>query len=475
MNIHFFQDDTQATIHAYFLTKDFCSSFQEEKEATQWPHIVSQMITMAVNDDFKGTAGSIVCYPSFSSDGSSWIFLVGSGSGTEDDLRQAYGNLGYELRERNLQHVAVYGVEQVELAVNAIAIGNYRFDRNKKEDKRKKALLDCYLQATADDSSVHRAQTISDARNFARDLINMPPADLYPEILANFATELVTNQISVEVWDEEKIIAENMGGITAVGQGSSNPSRFIHLHYKPKGEIKQKIGLVGKGVTFDAGGLSLKTSAGMQTMRCDMSGSAAVLGVFKILGTLDVDVEVHGFIGAVENMCAANSYKLGDVLRMRNGKTVEVHNTDAEGRLVMADCLAYASELGVDKLIDIATLTGACMVALGTRYSGLFTQNDALANELLQCAQDQGEGLWRLPLPEFYRPLLKTDWADVKNIGGPWGGSITAALFLSEFVDGPDWAHIDIAGPAFFDKKTQHFATGGAGPMVETIFDWLES
>ena len=213
----------------------------------------------------------------------------------------------------------------------------------------------------------------------------------------------------------------------------------------------------------------------MQTMRCDMSGSASVLGVFKALGSLDVDVEVHGFIGAVENMCAANSFKLGDVLRMRNGKTVEIHNTDAEGRLVMADCLAYASELGVDKLIDIATLTGACLVALGSRYSGLFTQNDDMANDLLRCSQDKGEGLWRLPLPDFYKPMLKTDWADVKNIGGRWGGSITAALFLSEFVDGPDWAHIDIAGPAFFDKKTQYFATGGAGPMVETIFHWLES
>lgn len=470
MNFHFFQDTASAVTHAYLISKDLCTSADNELSES-----VNQMLELAKQSDFKGSAGSVICYPSFSSDGPSWICLVGSGSESQDDLRQAYGGLGYELRERNLQSVAVFNVTEVELAATAISVGNYRFDQNKSEQKRKKALLDCYLQAEANDAALQRGLTLSASRNFARDLINMPPADLYPEVLANFASDLVTDQISVEVWGAEKIISENMGGITAVGQGSSNPSRFIHLVYRPKGEAKQKIGLVGKGVTFDAGGLSLKSSAGMQTMRCDMSGSAAVLGVFKALGSLDVDVEVHGFIGAVENMCAANSFKLGDVLRMRNGKTVEVHNTDAEGRLVMADCLAYASELGVDKLVDIATLTGACMVALGSRYSGLFTQNDDMANDLLRCSQEKGEGLWRLPLPEFYRPMLKTDWADVKNIGGRWGGSITAALFLSEFVDGPDWAHIDIAGPAFFDKKTQYFATGGAGPMVETIFHWLES
>jgi leucyl aminopeptidase len=232
---------------------------------------------------------------------------------------------------------------------------------------------------------------------------------------------------------------------------------------------------VGKGVTFDSGGLSLKSSGGMQTMRCDMAGSAAVLGAFKAIKALRPDVEVHGIIGAVENMCAANSYKLGDILTMYNGKTVEVHNTDAEGRLVLADCLTYGSKLGLDYIVDLATLTGACVVALGEYYSGLFTNENELASDLLNAAESSGEGLWRMPLPDFYKEKLKADWGHIKNVGGRSAGSITAALFLSEFVTDTKWAHIDIAGPAFLDKGFRHFSTGGTGAMVESLTEWISS
>jgi leucyl aminopeptidase len=266
-----------------------------------------------------------------------------------------------------------------------------------------------------------------------------------------------------------------MNGIIAVGQGSANHPCFIHLHYKPNGTPRKKIALVGKGVTFDAGGLSLKTSGGMLTMRCDMAGAGTVLGVFRSLVELQPDVEVHGLIGAVENMCAANSYKLGDILTMHNGKTVEVHNTDAEGRLVLADCLSYGSNLGVDYMVDLATLTGACVVALGNHYSGLFSNEDDLCTQLQASAGNTGEGIWRMPLPDLYKSLLKAEWGDMKNVGGSAAGSITAALFLSEFVSNTKWAHVDIAGSAFYDSPFHHFEKGGTGAMVETLCDWILS
>ena len=213
----------------------------------------------------------------------------------------------------------------------------------------------------------------------------------------------------------------------------------------------------------------------MQTMRCDMAGAGAVVGVMKAVSLLQPDVEVHGIIGCAENMCGANSYKLGDILDMYNGKQVEIHNTDAEGRLVMADCLTYGDKLGADAIIDMATLTGACVVALGDYYSGLFTNAEEVASGLSAAAVQSGEGLWRMPLPDFYKPMLKAEWGHFKNVGGRAAGSITAALFLSEFVEQTPWAHIDIAGPAFLDKTFRHLTCGGTGAMVETVYRWIES
>jgi leucyl aminopeptidase len=225
-------------------------------------------------------------------------------------------------------------------------------------------------------------------------------------------------------------------------------------------------------VTYDAGGLNLKPGAGLQNMRCDMGGAATVVGVFRALADIQPDVEVHGIIGTVENMLGGSAYKLGDILHISNGKTVEVHNTDAEGRLVLADCLSYASKLGLDSMVDIATLTGACMVALGERYSGLFTDDDELADAITQAAAESGEDVWRLPLEQRYKEKLKAEWADVKNIGGRSAGSITAALFLSYFAENTRWAHLDIAGPAFSEKPVDHFAPGGLGAMVSTLTRW---
>ena len=343
---------------------------------------------------------------------------------------------------------------QVSAALEGFVAGNYHYDGYKAEKDRTPPATELVLVGAVDLSEANGAIALAAGQALARDLVNAPPADIYPETLAAAARELASDRITVDVWEEERIREAGMGGIIAVGQGSVRPPRLIHLHYKPPGTARARLGLVGKGVTFDAGGLSLKPSASMQTMRCDMGGGGTVLGVFRALRDLQPDIEVHGFVGAVENMNSGGSYKLGDILQMYNGKTVEVHNTDAEGRLVLADCLHLACEHDVEELVDIATLTGAAVVALGHHYTGLFSNEQPLVDDLLAAADQSGEGLWRMPLPDFYKDMLKAEWGGIKNVGGRAAGATTAALFLSEFVDGPRWAHLDIAGPAFLDKAT---------------------
>jgi leucyl aminopeptidase len=258
-----------------------------------------------------------------------------------------------------------------------------------------------------------------------------------------------------------------------VGQGAANPPRLIELRYQPEGARGLAV-LVGKGITFDSGGLSLKTPDGMVTMKTDMSGAAAVLAVMSALRDLDVKVAVTGYLASAENMPSGAATRPGDVLKMKNGKTVEVLNTDAEGRLVMADALALGATMRPDALIDVATLTGACMIALGKRYAGLMSNDDALAAEMLEAAGAAGERAWRLPLPQEYRKELDSEVADLKNVGDRYGGALTAGLFLQEFVDGQPWAHLDIAGPARGDSDDGYLAKGATGAAVRTLLSWLE-
>ncbi len=442
--------------------------------------IGARIAEAAAADEFTGSAASSVSYPTFGQLSAPRVALVGLGGGSDDELRRAARAIGRSARGKGIASVGLsfgaLSTAQTQAVVEGFGAGNYRFDRYKAEGDRKSGVSTLTLLGGASAAGFSAAEAILSGQSLARDLVNEPAAEIYPESLAAVASGLASDRITVTVWDEVKIKAEGMGGIIGVGQGSSRPPRFIHIHYRPESTPSRSVALVGKGVTFDSGGLSLKPSSGMMTMRCDMGGSAIVIGVIKALASLNPDVEVHGIIGAVENMCAANSYKLGDILKMRNGKTVEVHNTDAEGRLVLADCLSYASELKPDVILDFATLTGACVVALGEYYTGLFTNHDDLASQLHASADSAGEGLWRLPLPDFYKEQLKAEWADIKNIGGRTAGATTAALFLSEFVaDGITWAHCDVAGPTFLEKPFRDFAAGGTGAMVSTITRWLTS
>ena len=431
----------------------------------------------AAVDEFTGKAGQCVIYPSLGHLAVPRLALVGLGGGSTDEVRRAAGQAGTSARGRG-QTVVGLSLGTLDAAATIAAVegfcaGNYRFDRFKADKERKPAAESLELLGHADAEAARKARGYAAGQSLARDLVNLPAADLYPESLAAVALELAGDGLTVDVWDEKRIAEAGMGGIIAVGQGSDRPPRFVHMVWKPEGTPKARVCLVGKGVTFDSGGYSLKPTTGMLTMRCDMGGAAAVVGTMRSVKELAPQVEVHAIFGAVENLVNGTAYKLGDVLKMYSGKTVEVHNTDAEGRLVLADCLAYASKLGVDAIIDLATLTGAAVVALGPHYTALYSDDDALVGALECAAAGAGENVWRMPLPQHYKEMLKADWGSIKNVGGREGGSITAALFLSEFVEGTAWAHCDIAGPAFFDKPWRHFVKGGSGAMVPTLVRWI--
>jgi leucyl aminopeptidase len=265
-----------------------------------------------------------------------------------------------------------------------------------------------------------------------------------------------------------------MGAFLGVALASDLPPKFIHLTYKPKGTPQRKLAIIGKGVTFDSGGLNLKVSgSGIETMKMDMAGAGATLGAAKAIGQLKPGVEVHFIVAAAENMISGRALHPGDILTASNGKTIEINNTDAEGRLTLADALVFAEKLGVDAIVDLATLTGACIVALGDEIAGMWTPADSLAEELSQASQRAGEKLWRMPLEEKYFEGLKSTIADMKNTGPRSGGSITAALFLQQYIEKTPWAHLDVAGPVWTEKEKGYLNVGATGFAVRTLVNWV--
>jgi leucyl aminopeptidase len=435
----------------------------------------------AKEDGFEGRPGSSFVLPGLGRVAAKRVVLLGVGAGAMNDLRLAAGALGKLVREKGARKVAVFSAEApiageaLSLMIEAFAEGNYRFDKYKPAAQRKAAAEElCFVGVAEDAGAVSSAEALAAGQELARNLVNEPAAEIYPDTLAAVAEALAGGEVSVVAsLGFAEIQAKGMGGIVGVGQGSARKPRFVHLRYEPAGGAKAHVALVGKGVTFDSGGLSIKPSDGMLTMRCDMAGAAAVIGTMKAIAGTRPNVRVDVIFGAVENMPSSNAYKLGDILKMYSGKRVEIHNTDAEGRLVLADCLHYASELKPDVVVDLATLTGAAVVALGDWYSAVYSREDTTATQLLAAAERSGEGAWRMPLPDLYRDKIKAEWGETKNTGGRAAGSITAALFLSDFVTTPRWAHIDIAGPAFMDTPLMHFVQGGTGTMVRTLSRWI--
>ncbi|MFH1263378.1 MAG: leucyl aminopeptidase [Pseudomonadota bacterium] len=417
------------------------------------------------------------------------ILLTSLGSRNEfsrSALRAAYGAAARAVQERQAENVSLAWINDSKIArdfdaaLEGFLLGAYRFDRYRSEAAAKRRIRKVTVigpDRRALDKlkkELPRILAVGHASFLARDLVNEPANVVNPALVQEMAGAIAKEQkLRLEVLDEKKLKGLGLNLILAVGMGSYERPRLVHLEYKPKGKARETVALIGKGVTFDSGGLSLKPQSNMYGMKCDMSGAAAVLAAAWGAAQLKLPVHLHVLMPLVENMPSGRSVRPGDIFKAGNGKTVEIENTDAEGRLILADTLAYAQRLGVDFAVDVATLTGACMVALGDDVAGLFGNDRKLIDRIEAAAKRAGEKVWELPLEKAYHRLLKSDVADLKNVGGKYGGAITAALFLEEFVGKMPWAHLDIAGPAFVDRDGAVGPKGGTGFAVRTFLELL--
>ena len=364
--------------------------------------------------------------------------------------------------------------------VEGALLASYQFNKYRSNSRAPAELKTLTLfrsglkKTAAMQKSVDSAQAIMPAIFLARDLVNESPSVATARFLGAQAQAHCRGRgLTVEVWNKRKIEAMKLTGLLAVNRGSLEEPRFIRIHYQPARKARKKVALIGKGITFDSGGLSLKPAKSMETMKLDMAGGAAVIATMSCLPKLGLDIEVTGYVPTTDNLPGHNAQKPGDVIRYRNGKTIEVLNTDAEGRSILADALALAAEQKPDYMVNLATLTGACMTALGTQVGGIFSNNQPLADNLMRSSEEAGEKLWQLPLVKEYKELIKSSVADMKNIGGAYGGAITAALILQEFVGDIPWAHLDIAGPAFAESDNALCPKGGTGFGVRTLSKFL--
>lgn len=364
--------------------------------------------------------------------------------------------------------------------IEGLLLGQYRFEKYRKPKPDQRTVTEAIVMVTTRVRSLAsktlvRAEAFVRATVLARDLVNEPSGDVTPRRLAAEAEHLATQRgVRVKVFDAKQLHALGAGALLGVGRGSDDPPYLVHLSYVPRG-ARRSVALVGKGITFDSGGINLKPEKAMDNMKMDMAGAAAILGVFSVLPNLKPRVAVHGILALAENMPSGKALKPGDVLRAMDGTTIEVKNTDAEGRLVLADGLTYARKLKPQAMIDVATLTGACIVALGEDVAGLFSSNQKLTDGLQRAARAAGEPLWELPLIESYGQLIESDIADLKNVGKPGSaGAITAALFLKHFAKDTPWAHLDMAGPAWAeDDHIPYQPKGATGFGVRTLLRYL--
>ncbi len=442
----------------------------------------------------KGKPGENLLVPNTGAEGlaAGSVMLVGLGKRADsgpDAVRRAAGRVARQLAKRSsvATTLAQAGGRSAADAAAAVVegqiLGAYRFDRYKSKADEDGAALATFTvlgaarwDAKAAKAAIARAEIVSQAATWARDLVNTPARDMTPALLAKAAEDMAKEVgLEVKVWNEKELEKGGFGGILGVGQGSVNPPRMIELAYRGAAASQVPIALTGKGISFDSGGLSIKTSDAMEWMKDDMGGAASILATMRALALLKPKVNVIAAIPSAENMPSGSATRPGDVLHHRGGTTSEVLNTDAEGRLVLADALAYLAEKQPRVIVDTATLTGACMVALGEEVWGVMGNDRALIRDLLAAGASTGETGWELPLHRPYRKLIDSDIADIKNIGKRHGGAITAALFLAEFVGDVPWAHMDIAGPAFAEKAGDYTPKGGTGVPVRTLVAYVLS
>jgi leucyl aminopeptidase len=425
-------------------------------------------------DEFTGKPGQVAVFPGGEAVDYSQVVFVGLGADPDADAVRRAAGAGARAVKRSASlattlHGACAGAAGATAA--GIALGVYSFGKHKSDPKPALLEVVTFIEGSDDDiSTASDALIVADAVALGRDLVNEPAMFKSPETLAEVARGIGDETgVTVRVFDENEIEAERLGGLRGVSLGATNPPRLVEFRYEPEG-ASATLAMVGKGIVFDSGGLSLKPASAMEEMKTDMSGAAAVFGAVKAIARLGLPVRVIGITPLTENMPGGAAVRPGDVLHTRNGKTIEVLNTDAEGRLVLADGLALAVEAEPDLIVDLATLTGACMVALGKKIAGLFGTDEAVGQ--VQAAADAaGERMWPMPMPDDYRKQIDSDVADMKNVGERWGGAITAALLLKEFAGEGPWAHIDIAGPARAGEDEGHIVKGGTGFGVATLVE----
>jgi leucyl aminopeptidase len=428
--------------------------------------------------DFTGKEGEVLCVPGAGLVPQATVVLVGLGAGPDAEaLRKAAGSAGRALtRAGSVTTTLGSRLPGGEAAVAlGFLLGQYSFQKHRSQPKPIKTTVLAFVGAGAEAlAAVEKARVVAAAVARARDLVNEPSVNKPPEYLAGVARDIGERTgVRVKVYDESELAAGGFGGILGVNAGAAQPARLVEMWYEPPG-AKAFFAMVGKGIVFDSGGLSLKTADQMETMKTDMSGAAAVISAMEAIATLGVPVRILALAPLTENMPGGSALRPGDVLKARNGKTIEVLNTDAEGRLVLADALSLAAEAGPDLIVDLATLTGACMIALGEEIACLFGTGGA-PERVRSAAEAAGERVWEMPLPADYRKKIDSDVADMKNTGPRYGGAINAALLLKEFVGDVPWAHLDIAGPARASETAHYLGKGGTGFGVRTLVSLAEA
>lgn len=482
--------DTHALAVAVFKDEKADSGFLKDLDAAS-----GGMVKSAIDsDEFKGKEGetSYLHLPRGGSLTAQRLLLVGAGEKADYNaarVSEFAGTAARFLRSKNAKSIAIIPRLEgdpeliVARATEGAIIGLFEIDKYRTKDKEQKVIDRLVVLIEGADKEAlkrgaQRGQIVGDSVNFARDMANEPGAYLTPTNMAERAQEIAKEfNLTIDVLDEARMHSEGMGSLLSVSRGSDEPAKLIILKYtpaRPANDNGPLLALVGKGITFDSGGISLKPGENMELMKYDMTGGATVLGAMRAIAQLKPPIPVLGVAPCSENLPSGKATKPGDIVTAMTGKTIEVINTDAEGRLILADAIAYAKKLGATKIIDMATLTGAVSIALGDVNAAVLGTDQELIDEIINAGREVGEKFWQLPLDKEYSKQIKSDIADIKNVGGRKAGTITAAAFLKEFADGVSWAHLDIAGTAWGDEAKPYRAKGPTGIAVRTLINIVD-
>jgi leucyl aminopeptidase len=480
----------------------FAADQQTSKEANAKPEpvllteeaaLLSAAKSALASGEFKAASAETLLLHAPAGLKASRLLIVGLGKKAKasvHDVRKGAGTAVRFAKPRSIRELTIALPSGESFAAHATAraavegalVGDfdpdtYRSDRKDQSIQNLSILSPAAANQAEINAGYIEGVILGESQNFTRTLVNEPGNKMTPTVLGQRAAEMCKEAgLKCEVFSTEKLHEEKMGAFWSVSQGSAEPPALIVMTYEPAGAPAEPVlGLVGKGITFDTGGISIKPSDGMEKMKYDMAGGASMIGAMRAIAALKPNVKVISVVCAAENMPSGTAYKPGDVIIAKSGKAIEIINTDAEGRMVLADGLTYAKQLGATHLIDAATLTGACVVALGTTNAGIFSNDDATYQHFADALSTSGERFWRLPLEDEYKEQIRSHIGDIMNTGGRWGGAITAAMFLKEFAEDTPWIHLDIAGVAWMEEQKPWIAKGPSGTAVRSIVEWVRT